>query len=74
MPPTSPSRLPKTQLQARQLLRDAAVLHPVFFTERLKKAPVGVAAGGGSWANPVATGYVFNDGLPRKNLEGGVKL
>jgi hypothetical protein len=56
----------------RQVPLDAAMRHPVFFTDRLKKAPVGVNAGGGSWVSPVATGYVFNDG-PRR-AEGGVKL
>jgi hypothetical protein len=54
------------------MLLDASKRHPVFFTDRLKKAPVGVNAGHGSWTSPVAEGYVFNDGMRR--AEGGVKL
>ncbi len=49
----------------QQIMLDAAVRHPVFFTDRLKKAPMGVKAGGGSWVSPVAEGYVFNDGVKR---------
>lgn len=67
-----PSPLPTSPLQARQVLLDAAKRHPVFFTDRLKKAPVGINTGGGSWVSPVAKGYVFNDGARR--AEGGVKL
>jgi hypothetical protein len=67
-----PSPLPTSPLQARQVLLDAAKRHPVFFTDRLKKAPLGVNTGGGSWVSPVAMGYVFNDGARR--AEGGVKL
>jgi len=52
---------------------DAATRHPVFFTERLKKAPAGVGAGNQSWASPVAVGYVFNDGEAR-GREGGARL
>jgi len=72
--------LPPNPLQARQqirsqeLLLDAATRHPVFFTDRLKKAPVGVKAGSGAWISPVAEGYVFNDGVVRRGVEGGVKL
>jgi hypothetical protein len=51
---------------------DAAVRHPVFFTDRLMKAPMGVNAGGGNWASPVAEGYVFNDGVRRDG--GGARL
>jgi hypothetical protein len=69
MPPTP---LARNQLQQRQVKLDASTRHPVFFTDKLKKAPVGVDAGGGSWSSPVATGYVFNDGVRR--AEGGVKL
>jgi hypothetical protein len=72
--------LPPNPLQARQqkrsqeLLLDAAIRHPVFFTDRLKKAPVGVKAGSVGWSSPVAEGYVFNDGVVRRGVEGGVKL
>ncbi len=58
--------------QPEQALLDASKRHPVFFTDRLKKAPVGVNVGGGAWLSPVAMGYVFNDGVRR--AEGGVKL
>jgi hypothetical protein len=54
------------------VLLDVSKLHPVFFTDRLKKAPVGVNPGNGNWVSPVAMGYVFNDGVRR--AEGGVKL
>ncbi|RDL40004.1 uncharacterized protein BP5553_04344 [Venustampulla echinocandica] len=46
--------------QRREVVLDAAMRHPVFFTERLKKPPNGVLAGGS--ISPVAEGYVFNDG------------
>jgi hypothetical protein len=48
---------------------DPAKRHPVFFTERLKKPPSGVAAGG--WCNPVAAGYVVNSAVVG---DGRVKL
>lgn len=67
-----PIPLPRSPLQARQVLLDASKRHPVFFTDRLKKAPAGVNAGNGNWVSPVAMGYVFNDGV--KRAEGGVKL
>lgn len=54
------------------MMLDASIRHPVFFTDKLKKAPVGVDAGNGTWTSPVAMGYVFNDGVRR--VEGGVKL
>ena len=69
MPPTP---LPVSSTQERQAMLDASKRHPVFFTDRLKKAPVGVDAGNGAWTSPVAMGYVFNDGV--KSVEGGVKL
>ena len=47
---------------------DAAIRHPVFFTQRLKKAPNGVNAGGGS---PVSEGYVWEEG---RRAREGVKL
>lgn len=50
---------------------DASTRHPVFFTERLKKAPAGVAWGGGAWCSPVAEGYVFEDGVARAGRGGG---
>ena len=40
---------------------DAATRHPVFFTDKLKKAPNGVNVGEG-----VAKGYVFEDGVGRE--------
>jgi len=67
-----PNILPKNPLQVRQVLLDASIRHPVFFTDRLKRAPTGVNAGNGNWVSPVAMGYVFNDGVRR--AEGGVKL
>jgi len=47
------------------MVLDAAVRHPVFFTDRLKKAPEGVRTGNMRWASPVAIGYVLNDGERR---------
>ncbi|KAK0119588.1 hypothetical protein ONS95_011028 [Cadophora gregata] len=52
--------------EAQKMILDASKRHPVFFTERLKKAPEGVNAGDGIWSSPVAKGYVFNDGAQRK--------
>jgi len=49
-----------------RLVHDAATRHPVFFTEKLKKAPEGVRLGDMRWASPVARGYVFNDGERRE--------
>jgi hypothetical protein len=57
----------------REMVLDVSKRHPVFFTDRLKKAPNGVNTGGGSWVSPVAAGYVFNDGV-RKEGGVGVKL
>jgi hypothetical protein len=62
------------QIRSQQLLLDAAIRHPVFFTDRLKKAPMGVRAGSAGWSSPVAEGYVFNDGVVRRGVDGGVKL
>jgi hypothetical protein len=56
-----------------EALMDASRRHPVFFTDRLMKAPPGVGTGNGTWTTPVAHGYVFNDGARRK-VEGEVKL
>jgi hypothetical protein len=39
---------------------DVAIRHPVFFTDRLIKAPTGVRAG--NEMSPVSMGYVFEDG------------
>ncbi|EKD21688.1 hypothetical protein MBM_00801 [Drepanopeziza brunnea f. sp. 'multigermtubi' MB_m1] len=61
--------------QQIMMLLDAATRHPVFFTERLKKAPRGVDAGSGKLCSPVAEGYVYEDGVGRGGRgEGGVKL
>jgi hypothetical protein len=49
-----------------QIPFDASRRHPVFFTDRLMRAPNGVNAGGGGWISPVAEGYVFNDGAKRR--------
>jgi hypothetical protein len=72
-PPPIPLQA-RQQIRSQELLLDAAIRHPVFFTDRLKKAPVGVKAGSGGWSSPVAEGYVFNDGVVRRGVEGGVKL
>jgi hypothetical protein len=72
MPPL-PMQLPL--LSSSQIPRpifDASIRHPVFFTDRLQRAPAGVNTGGGAWASPVAVGYVFNDGAQRR--VDGVKL
>jgi len=71
-PKSRPSRLSRRPLQVRPSVLDASIRHPVFFTDRLKEAPVGVNTGNGNWVTPVALGYVFNDGARR--AEGGVKL
>ncbi|KAH8678925.1 hypothetical protein BGZ60DRAFT_428742 [Tricladium varicosporioides] len=52
------------------LVLDPSRRHPVFFTDRLKKAPYGVSSGGGAWSSPVAEGYIFNDGEMAKREEG----
>jgi hypothetical protein len=57
-------------LQSKAVL-DASVRHPVFFTDRLVKAPPGVNAGSAPWGSPVSAGYVFEEGLRR---EGGSRL
>jgi hypothetical protein len=62
--------MPPRQLVPDQRAYDASVRHPVFFTDRLKRAPNGVASGQ-AWGSPVAAGYVFNDGVKR---EGGSRL
>ena len=59
-------------IQKAHAILDASKRHPVFFTDRLMKAPNGVLAGDGAWDSPVAKGYVFNDG-PRR-VEGGPRL
>ncbi|KAH6722980.1 hypothetical protein BKA61DRAFT_3427 [Leptodontidium sp. MPI-SDFR-AT-0119] len=66
MPPTPFPVSRNPMLAPQQMVLDVSKRHPVFFTERLKKAPVGVQTGSGSWSNPVATGYVFNDGVKRR--------
>ncbi len=61
-----------TQFAQQEVLLDASKRHPVFFTDRLQRAPVGVAAGGRDFT-PVAKGYIFNDGV-RRSVEGTLKL
>jgi len=74
MPPFPPivpaSRSLHVPIPARAIL-DASVRHPVFFTDRLVKAPTGVNAGSMNWGSPVALGYVFEEGGRR---EGGSRL
>jgi hypothetical protein len=65
MPPV-PFQVPIQVRRQAQMVLDASIRHPVFFTEKLKKAPNGVAAGNTGWGSPVATGYVFNDGVRRE--------
>jgi hypothetical protein len=63
--------MPATLVAQQQFF--SAVRHPVFFTNRLQKAPPGVNDGGGGWQTPVAEGYVYNDGV-RRSVDGAVKL
>lgn len=71
MPTFQPTLLPiiaqplALQIPAHTIL-DASIRHPVFFTDRLVKAPTGVNAGNTSWGSPVAVGYVFEDGVRRE--------
>jgi len=71
MPPNSTPADTRKQEQEQpcgreeRLALDAAIRHPVFFTDRLKKAPEGVQTGDMLWASPVARGYVFDDGARR---------
>jgi len=71
MPPVAPSptRLALGQPQQQFL---SALRHPVFFTDRFTKAPPGVQTGGSS-GTPVATGYVYNDGV-RRPVDGSARL
>ncbi|KUJ07045.1 uncharacterized protein LY89DRAFT_743368 [Mollisia scopiformis] len=72
MPPTVP--LPTTLVLGHpQQQFQSAMRHPVFFTDRFKKAPPGVNSGNGSWSTPVAEGYVYNDGV-RKGVDGSARL
>ncbi|KAL3420031.1 hypothetical protein PVAG01_08530 [Phlyctema vagabunda] len=71
MPPFPAMRSLPAQGPA-QIILDAAKRHPVFFTDRLKRAPTGVNTGEGLSSSPIAKGYIFNDGATKK--EGGVKL
>lgn len=70
-----PRAILPTPAEAQEMMAvfDASRRHPVFFTDRLKRAPSGVSAGGGAWVSPVAQGYVFNDGV-RRRIDGVVKL
>jgi hypothetical protein len=52
------------------MVMDSAIRHPVFFTDRLKKAPNGVGTGNGM-GSPVTEGYVFEAGVRK---EGGARL
>jgi hypothetical protein len=52
------------------MVMDAAIRHPVFFTDRLRKAPNGVGTGNGM-GSPVTEGYVFEAGVRK---EGGARL
>jgi len=70
-PPLAP--IPTTLGETPQQQFFSALRHPVFFTDRFIKAPPGVNAGGGSWSTPVATGYVYNDGVAR-NIDGSARL
>lgn len=65
MPPPLPIPAPS------RAVPDASVRHPVFFTDRLVKAPAGVNAGSASWGSPITVGYVFKDGARR---EGAARL
>lgn len=46
-----------------RVILDPAKRHPVFFTDRFKKAPNGVLGGRGG---PVSEGYVFEEGERRE--------
>lgn len=54
------------------LILDSKTRHPVFFTDRLKRAPNGVDAG--SWISPVAAGYVFEEHVDVKRREENARL
>jgi len=74
--PPNPLRVPPIIQKKAQVITDSAVRHPVFFTERLKKAPNGVRAGNPSWG-AVSVGYVFDQGGVGRletRREGGSRL
>lgn len=56
------------QQQQQQLQHNSSIRHPVFFTEKLRRPPVTLAPGMG--LNPVAHGYVYQDGRRRLAVEG----
>ncbi|PBP21857.1 hypothetical protein BUE80_DR007296 [Diplocarpon rosae] len=70
MPPFSSTPRNQHEPVLTQSTLDPSKRHPVFFTQRLKKAPAGASVGSG-WSSPVAAGYVFDNGGRRV---GGVKL
>ncbi|KAG9234062.1 hypothetical protein BJ875DRAFT_352163, partial [Amylocarpus encephaloides] len=55
--------MPPTASFVPRVILDPAKRHPVFFTERLKKAPNGVTAGLGTG---VSKGYVWEGGVRRE--------
>lgn len=57
-----PHRPPHPQLhpQIVPIVHDPSQLHPVFFTNRLRRPPVGVRL---AQPSPVAHGYVYQDGV-----------
>lgn len=71
LPPRLAPRPANLVLEQQQFF--SALRHPVFFTERFKKAPPGVNSGGGGWQSPVAEGYVYNDGV-RRSVDGAARL
>lgn len=64
MPPLeTPNGNTVEEFRVPRVILDPAKRHPVFFTDRFKKAPNGVASGRGS---PISEGYVFEDGERRE--------
>ncbi|KAH8808770.1 hypothetical protein F5884DRAFT_381540 [Xylogone sp. PMI_703] len=76
MPPSLPAQDQRShreieaawsQFPSSTMIPDPSTRHPVFFTERLKRAPNGVGAG--AWISPVAAGYVFESQDVRRREE-----
>jgi hypothetical protein len=64
--------MPPTLFQRNPFLPfDPAKCHPVFFTPTLRKPPFPMFGPGTAFSNPVAMGYVTENGVKR---EGGAKL